>query len=1011
MGFFCNQVNAQGCAGWQYVPRTPVPFVIDSSGSTPVAPDYRCDDGVSGPIVLPFHFCFWGRIIDTVYINNNGNVSFVQPYSGFVPVTFPLTNYSMVAPFWADVDTRNSTSLTPSGVVSYQLTAHHLLVEWDSIGYYFQHTDKRNTFQCILTDGNDPIIPFGNDVQFSYKTMQWTTGDASGGVNGFGGSPATVGANKGDGIQSIQIGLFDSAGNLYQGQYPPAPRYDQVWWLDGQTFYFDACANQAPPLYSGVSACDTFKVCIGDTTNVRIKFFSPKPGLITNCVLMPVVPPGVSITQNHPGNTDSLVLQLIGTNFNVGYNNVILGGYDNTVPQDTTFIHIIFKVDSNATGSIHASKDTICAGDSLWLREVSPNATSFIWSNNSTADSIKVKPVVTTTYTLTLFRGTCSFEITKTITVLTRPSLTITKDSICPYDSTTLTVTNGTTFAWSNGATTSSITIKLDSSTTFRVITSNPCTGIDTLKKRAYLMPEPAVTFSLNDSICPGSPITITATGGTKYLWSNGATTSSINVSPIVNTTYSLTVKNATCQKDTTFTVYMKPPPIVTLGGVTAVCPGNPTTLTASGGLTYQWSTGSTNTSITVSPLTTTTYTVKVFKGTCEKDTTITVNMLPLPAVTFTGNQVLCIGDSTTITAAGGTGYVWNIGPVVDSIRVGPVSTTTYSLQVTGANGCIKDTTVRVIVNHYPNITIGGDTSICPGDSALIVASGGFTFHWSTGSTYNSTYVKPIVNTTYTVQVSDFGCTRDSTITVKLKPIPLAAINPPNQSICPGVTTSLVASGGIIYGWNTGDTIDSISVTPLATTMYIVSVSTGGCKAYDTGYVTVLPLPAGTTAGATTIINGQSTTISVTSSIPGTYSWSPSISLSCDTCPNPIASPTNTTTYTVIITDSSGCRTIDTIVIKVKPKCGPIYLPNAFSPNGDGINDMLYVMGNCIKEMNLVIYDRWGNTVFESSDPIIGWDGTFKGQPMNTGTYVYTLRTVDEDNNTVVTKGNITLVR
>ena len=958
---------------------------------------------------MPFHFCFWGKMIDTVYINNNGSVSFGQQYSGFVPVTFPLTNYSMVAPFWADVDTRNNTSLTPSGVVSYQITAHHILVEWDSVGYYDAHTDKRNTFQCILTDGNDPIIPFGNDVQFSYKTMQWTTGDASGGVNGFGGSPATVGANKGDGIQSIQIGLFDSAGNLYQGQYPPAPRYDQVWWLDGQTFYFDACANQAPPLYSGVSACDTFQVCIGDTVNVRVKFFSPKPGLITNSLLAPVVPPGVSITQNHPGNTDSLVLQLVGTLGNVGYNNVVLGGYDNAVPQDTTFIHITFKVDSNATGSIHASKDTICAGDSLWLRAVTSNATSFIWSNNSTADSIKVKPVVTTTYSLTLFKGTCSFVVTKTIVVLNGGTISITKDSICPGDSTILTVNDASHFLWSNGSTTSSITVKLDSSTTFTCITGSACVGSDTLKKRAYLIPEPAITFSHQDSICPGSPIIITATGGTSYSWSNGATTSSITVSPLVTTTYTVDAKKGICSKDSTFTVYMKPPPNVTLGGVTSVCPGSSTTLTASGGSTYQWSTGSTTSSTTVSPLVTTTYTVKVFNGTCQKDTTITVTMLAVPSVTFSGNPLICIGDSTTLTAHGGTSYIWNGGATTSSIRVSPPSNNTYSVQVKGADGCIKDSSILVTVVHYPHITYTGDTNICPGDSTLIIASGGGVYTWSNGVSKDSAYFKPLTNSTYSLQVNN-GCISDTTINITLKPVPIAGITP-NQSICPGVTTSLIATGGTIYGWSTGDTIDSISVTPLVTTTYTVSVSTGGCKAKDSSKVTIYPLPLGVTSGINLITAGQSTTISVTS-MPGcTYSWIPSGSLSCDTCAVTIASPTINTIYTVTITDSEGCRSIDTILIRVKPKCGPIYLPNAFSPNGDGINDILYVMGNCVKEMSLVIYDRWGNKVFESVDPLYGWDGTYKGQPMNPGTYAYILHTVDEDNNAVDSKGSITLVR
>lgn len=176
------------------------------------------DDGSTALINLPFDFCFYGTQMSDVYINNNGNVSFNTPFATYSGVSFPSTNFEMVAPFWGDVDTRISGGFA-AGEVYYKITPTAIYVNWVDVGYYNMQSDKRNTFQLILTDGNDPILEPGQNVAFCYKTMEWTTGSASGGTNGFGGTPSTVGANKGDGIDFIQFGRFDTAGSSYDGPF------------------------------------------------------------------------------------------------------------------------------------------------------------------------------------------------------------------------------------------------------------------------------------------------------------------------------------------------------------------------------------------------------------------------------------------------------------------------------------------------------------------------------------------------------------------------------------------------------------------------------------------------------------------------------------------------------------------------------------------------------------------------------------------------------------------------
>ncbi len=195
-----------------------------------------CDDCFFGPFALPFTFCFYGEPHTSFYLNNNGNVTFDFGYSSFSSTGFPVAGIDMLAPFWADVDTRSGL-----GGVYYKIEPTRVTVIWDNTGYFSIQGDKRNTFELIFTDGTDPLIGVGNNVAFSFADMQWTTGSASGGVGGFGGIPATVGVNKGDGVLFALVGRFDHAGSDYDG---PGGVNDGISYLDEKDYFFDACAAE-----------------------------------------------------------------------------------------------------------------------------------------------------------------------------------------------------------------------------------------------------------------------------------------------------------------------------------------------------------------------------------------------------------------------------------------------------------------------------------------------------------------------------------------------------------------------------------------------------------------------------------------------------------------------------------------------------------------------------------------------------------------------------------------------
>lgn len=224
----------------------------DNSYSQAMSPN---DDMSSDIISLPFTFNLFGDAYTEVYINNNGNISFGDPYGTFTANGFPSDGFIMVAPFWADVDTRGEDGNgLNGGEVVYKVTDHALYVNWVDVGYFAQMTDMHNAFQLIITDGTDPVVAGGNNVAFCYQDMQWTTGSASMGTGGFGGESATVGVNRGDSTEHAQVGRFNTFGNTYFGAYEDSSGVD---WLDNTHFYLNTAGTGVPPIFGSTFDCDT----------------------------------------------------------------------------------------------------------------------------------------------------------------------------------------------------------------------------------------------------------------------------------------------------------------------------------------------------------------------------------------------------------------------------------------------------------------------------------------------------------------------------------------------------------------------------------------------------------------------------------------------------------------------------------------------------------------------------------------------------------------------------------
>ena len=276
--------------------------------------------------------------------------------------------------------------------------------------------------------------------------------------------------------------------------------------------------------------------------------------------------------------------------------------------------------------------------------------------------------------------------------------------------------------------------------------------------------------------------------------------------------------------------------PTAAISGTQTICAGGSSTFTASGGGTYAWSTGATTAAINVT--TAGTYTVTVTNSGCTATASRALTVTPLPTAAISGTQTICAGGSSTFTASGGGTYAWSTGATTAAINV--TTAGTYTVTVTNS-GCTATASRALTVTPLPTAAISGTQTICAGGSSTFTASGGGTYAWSTGAT--TAAINVTAAGTYTVTVTNSGCTALASRTLTVNAIPTVGITPASPSVCNGASTTLTASGGVSYAWSTGSNIDAATVTPSSTTSYTVTVTgSNGCTATGSKSVTVTQL-------------------------------------------------------------------------------------------------------------------------------------------------------------------------
>ena len=670
---------------------------------------------------------------------------------------------------------------------------------------------------------------------------------------------------------------------------------------------------------------------------------------------------------------------------------------------------------------ISVNSPTLCSGFTTTL--IPTGATTYSWSTGVSSSSIAVSPTLTTNYTVTGTSLGCSTSTVANVAVSSSPTLTVNNATICAGQTATLVASGALLYAWSTASISNSITVSPLTTTTYTVIGTNAigCTSASLVT--VVVNPMPIVSVN-SPTICSGQTATLTASGASSYSWNTGSLLNPILVSPTASTVYSVTGTSLGCSTTTVVTVIANPLPVMSVNNST-ICIGQTTTLTASGANSYLWNTGSTSNPFIISPLISTTYTVVGSTLGCTQLAISTVIVNPLPILSV-NSASMCSGQSSLLSATGANTYTWSPGINLNTttgsfVSANPSTSITYTISGTSISGCVNSTTASLFVLATPSlIAVANPSAVCAGTSIDLTASGALNYTWTPAGVFTSSLtITPASTSVYSVLgenvSSSLSCTSSQTVLVTvLSPGVVTTSN--TDSLCIGESKVVFATGGTTYSWApivgvTNPNAASTLVKPLVTTEYTVTVSTNGlCPGTGTVKIIVNPLPIVYAGNDTTINIDEAYVLNGTSNVTNFGFLNPAGTvLSCNFCSVVEVTPKANTCYLLKAESSQQCVAYDEVCIKVTKEYG-LFIPNAFSPNGDIDNDLFIPVGYGLTSIKLTVFDRLGTQVFKRHDDVLGWDGKCKGKICEQGVYVFYVVAQTIGGKEITKTGHLTLL-
>lgn len=461
------------------------------------------------------------------------------------------------------------------------------------------------------------------------------------------------------------------------------------------------------------------------------------------------------------------------------------------------------------------------------------------------------------------------------------------------------------------------------------------------------------------------------------------------------------------------------------------ICPGTSVQLSASGGINYLWSPAQFLNNPTIpNPIATinspTTFTV-IVSDTCGVDTLSVFVDVYDDVVQIIGTDIICLDQEAafSVNLNGLQNIQWsppNIfpNPNITPVVISPEESVTIGFSAVSINGCnVSDEHFLQVDFTLPIIDLVDFVRICEGGSTQVTVSGGNSFLWD-----DIPGVSPLNGSIVTVSpaqsswfyVTAFNACGDSQDSLFVEVI-IPQINAGNDTIvCPGQTALVWASGGVSYFWEPNNfvvqTIENGSNVlvrpPISTNFTVYGTDQYGCIGTAQVFVELFPLPFVETSPDIYAFMGDPIIISAQANTTGTYSWQPPDFLSCSTCQTTGVSATSNMTYVVYFIDENGCEAQDDINISFD---AIIYVPNTFTPDPDKFNPVFKPEGGNIREFHMIIFNRWGEIMFESYNFNVGWDGTYGGNVCQDGTYVWVIEYTDINNNKEKLIGHVNLLK
>ena len=684
-------------------------------------------------------------------------------------------------------------------------------------------------------------------------------------------------------------------------------------------------------------------------------------------------------------------------------------------------------------------------------------------SINSTTGAINLVTSTAGTYTVTysFTNGTCSNTTTTPVTINALPTAAIAYGGspYCAIGTATVTQTgtSGGTYSSTTGLVIDPVAgmINLATSTagTYTVtytFTNGTCSNTTTTTVTINALPTATISYA-GSPYCAIGTAAVTQTGisGGTYNSTTGlsinATTGAINLVTSTAGTYTVTYSytNGTCNNTTTTTVTINALPTATIAySGSPYCATGTATVTQTGisGGTYSSTTGliinATTGAVNLAASTAGTYTVaySFSNGTCSNTvvTTITVIALPSATISYAANPY-CTTGAATVTQTGPTGGIYSstAGLTINSnngtVDLAASSPGTYTVTYSFSAGACSNTTTTTILLGNPALSIDNPPAVCAPATVNLTAANvtagsaaGLSYSYFSDAGGTSPVGDPAAMElpgTYYIRgtIPATGCT------TAMEPVIVQINEPPtltltgDTDVCKGSPDTLMAnSPGSAINWLNVGTGDSVVINPMVTATYeAVATNAPGCTATAEITVHIRPFTVTLTATPEPVLSGNTVTLTTAANFSyQVIAWEPEVTFQDQTAVSQTFTVHDTATQFYVIAESSqGCLDTAGYSVDVDPNLKDFFIPNAFTPNNDGKNDVFKVYGSSIREVEMKIFSQWGQLVFESHDPQGDWDGTMGGHPAPVGIYLYAIKVVFTNDHTLNRKGTVSLIR